>query len=290
MTRPVLLLGHAGVLGGAERSLLDAVPALAPASAMLFADGPLRAALEARGIPTVVHAMRDIGRVRKETRRPTVRALRDAWRLAGVVAAHAAPDAILYANSQKAFVIAALSVLRRRRPLIWHLRDLLGAPHFSTLNARAVTWLANRCATRVIVNSHAAGDAFVASGGRAALVRVVHNGIDAAPFVSAQPSRDATRRALGVDGRWVIATVGRIAPWKGQQVVIDALSRLPGDVHALIIGAPLFGEDAFAEALVAQANDGIDLARIGGGPLRDLMMVGGPVAAWSARMSASSPA
>ena len=49
-----------------------------------------------------------------------------------------------------------------------------------------------------------------------------------------------------------MALFGRFHPWKGQQVLLDALTRLPR-VHALFVGAPLFGEEAFASALQAQA-------------------------------------
>ena len=47
----VLFVDHAGVLGGAELSLLDVAAALgARARVVLLADGPFRAALEGRGV------------------------------------------------------------------------------------------------------------------------------------------------------------------------------------------------------------------------------------------------
>ena len=45
----LLFIDHAGVLGGAELSLLDIAAAFgAPSEVLLLAEGPFRAALEAR--------------------------------------------------------------------------------------------------------------------------------------------------------------------------------------------------------------------------------------------------
>jgi glycosyltransferase involved in cell wall biosynthesis len=50
-----------------------------------------------------------------------------------------------------------------------------------------------------------------------------------------------------------MAVFGRLHAWKGQQVAIDALAQLPADSALWIVGAPLFGEHAFAAELEAQA-------------------------------------
>jgi glycosyltransferase involved in cell wall biosynthesis len=119
---------------------------------------------------------------------------------------------------------------------------------------RAAITLANLRAARVITNSRATAAAFMAAGGHASLVRVVHNGIDPAPFDAVTPGTAAdTRAALGVPAdAFVVALFGRFHPWKGQQVLLTALPALPA-VHALFVGAPLFGEEAFESALRAQA-------------------------------------
>jgi glycosyltransferase involved in cell wall biosynthesis len=50
-----------------------------------------------------------------------------------------------------------------------------------------------------------------------------------------------------------MAVFGRLNAWKGQQIAIDALAQLPPDCHLWIVGAPLFGEQAFEAELRAQA-------------------------------------
>ena len=161
---------------------------------------------------------------------------------------------MIYANSQKAFVVSAAAGVLARRPVVWHLRDILAPPHFSAGNVRAAVTLANLRAARVITNSRATADAFSAAGGKASLLRVVHNGIDPAPF-DAVTEKDAaaTRAGLGIPSdAFVVALFGRFHPWKGQQVLLQALAALTG-VHALFVGAPLFGEEAFESAVRAHA-------------------------------------
>ena len=258
MTPPgprVLFLDHAGVLGGAELSLFDLASAFgARAEVLLFADGPFRTMLESRGIAVAVEPLRALGKVRKETRLPRAAALFDALRLASLAARRASGADILYANSQKAFVVAAAAGVLSRRPVVWHLRDILEPPHFSAANVRAVVTLANLRAKRVIANSGATARAFISAGGHAGLVHVVHNGIDPAPFDAvSDAAAAASRRALGLrDDAYVIAHFGRFHPWKGQQLFLQPLARL-GDARALIVGAPLFGEEAFEAELRAQA-------------------------------------
>lgn len=255
MSPRVLFVDHAGVLGGAELSLLDVVAAFGTrAEVLLLADGPFRELLQSRGIAVSVESLGALKRVKKETRLPSPAALTDALRLARRVARHARHGELLYANSQKAFVVSAAAGVLARRPVVWHLRDILAPPHFSASNVRAAVMLANLRAARVIANSRASAEAFIAAGGKADRVRVVHNGIDPAPFDAATPAdAESVRADLGIArDAFVVSLFGRFHPWKGQQVLLQALSALPG-VHALFVGAPLFGEEAFESALHAQA-------------------------------------
>ncbi len=256
----VIALDHVGVLGGAELSMLDVMTGLgAEVSVRLFADGPFRQALERRGVDVRVLTMGALGDVKKLSRVPSPRALFATWRLAGQVANEGRTARVLYANSQKAFVVAAMAGFRCARPVVWHLRDLLGAPHFSAVNTRAVVTLANLGAARVIANSHATAAAFVAAGGASAKVRVVHNGIDAAPFDAVTDTAARVLRAeLSPTANFVMAMFGRLSPWKGQDVALAALRALPPDCHLWIVGAALFGEQAYeAELRTAAASMGV---------------------------------
>jgi len=256
VNRRLLFVDHAGVLGGAELSLLDVIDAFMPgAGVTLFADGPFRTALERRGLPVQVDPLGAFAGVKKHGRLPSPAAAWDALRHARRLARRAQAFDVLYANSQKAFVVSVIAGWLARRPVVWHLRDILAPPHFRRVNVRAVVWLANRCAALVITNSHATAHAFVSAGGNAALVRVVHNGIDAAPFdaVTDDDAR-ACRAELGVPSETpLVVHVGRFHHWKGQHVLLRALAHIPR-AHAWFIGAPLFGEEAYGAELRVEAE------------------------------------
>ena len=138
--RSVLFVDHAGVLGGAELSLLDLAAAFGAGSeTLLLAAGPFRAALESRGVKVSVESLGALRHVKKETRLPRPAAFTDAIRIARRVGRRARPHRMIYANSQKAFVVAAAAGLLARRPVVWHLRDILAPPHFSGTNVRAAS-------------------------------------------------------------------------------------------------------------------------------------------------------
>jgi glycosyltransferase involved in cell wall biosynthesis len=58
-------------------------------------------------------------------------------------------------------------------------------------------------------------------------------------------------RRKGNGGPFVAAMVGRIAPWKGQDVFLRAFAEAfpDGDERAVIVGAPLFGEEEYEWSL-----------------------------------------
>jgi glycosyltransferase involved in cell wall biosynthesis len=247
----VLFVDHTAVMGGAQHSLLDIAEANREHGAVaLFEEGPFAAALAARGVRVQHIAGGEALRGLKKTSLfPGVGPLFAAERLASALADAARPFDVLYANSPKSFLVAALAGATARKPVIWHLRDILDREHFSAANVRAVITAANWRAVRVVANSGATAEAFVAAGGRASLVTVVHNGIDPAPFDALAPdTRDAVRAELGIPrGAFLAGSFSRLHPWKGQTVLLDAVERVPG-VHALIVGGALFSGEAPYEA------------------------------------------
>jgi glycosyltransferase involved in cell wall biosynthesis len=191
---------------------------------------------------------------REEGTKQDLRALPAALELSWRVARMARGYDVLYANSQKALIVGALAGKIAGKPVIWHLHDILTADHFSRTHRRLAVAVGNLLVSRVVANSKATAEAFAESGGRVERVRVVYNGIDPTPFRSVpQPEMDNVRRELGLVGVPVVSVFSRLAPWKGQHVLLEALARLPG-VHALLVGAPLFGEDDYAKDLRQQAK------------------------------------
>src|SRR4051812_25638996 len=184
MTPRVLFVNHSGVLGGAELSLLDIARARRESGAvLLLSDGPFRERLVAAGVNVkLLPAGAGLLALRREGSLASVGAARHVARVVHQLARVAKAYDLLYANSEKAFVVAALAGALARRPVVWHLRDVLCAAHFSAVNIRAVVLLANALSARVIANSNATARAFIGAGGKPPKVRVVYNGFDTAPF------------------------------------------------------------------------------------------------------------
>ncbi|MFD2183541.1 glycosyltransferase family 4 protein [Rhodoplanes azumiensis] len=253
----VLFVNHTSAIAGAELILLDVVRAWRGATAFLFEDGPLEGAMRGRGLAVVKSRFgRGLSVVKRDA--SLWRAAPLAGRLAGLTAeivGAARRHDVIYANSQKAFVLAALAAAVTRRPLVWHLHDIVDGSHFGTGQRRLQVGLANRFAARVIVPSAPAAEAFVAAGGRENLVEVVPNGVD----VTRDPrSRENLRRDLGLPDGALIGVFSRLAPWKGQHVAIEALAAEPlaaePTATLVIAGDALFGEQDYAAELRAQAD------------------------------------
>ncbi len=241
----ILFLDHTAALGGAELYLLDLAPAFAPpGEVVLFEEGLFAAKLRAASVPVAfIAAPRALHRVARESglaaslgAAPSLVGL--AWR----VAQKARAFDVIYANSQKALVVGSLAALLARRPLVWNLHDLLTTEHFSQLNIRIAVTLANRFVRLVIANSEATKEAFLRAGGRRPVV-VVHNGIDVGRFATVDPARlRALRRELRLGEGPVVGLFSRLAPWKGQHVLLEAMALLPG-VEAVLVGEALFQEE-----------------------------------------------
>jgi glycosyltransferase involved in cell wall biosynthesis len=253
----VLFLDHVGVLGGAELCLLDvALHHADSGKVLLLADGPFRERLERAEVsvevlstsPAVSGIRREGGE--KQDLRAVPAVLQLSWRVARMARAYD----VLYANSQKALIVGALAGKIAGKPVIWHLHDILTADHFSRTHRQIAVTVGNLLVSRILANSKATAEAFAESGGRVERVHVVYNGIDPAPFRSVdQAEIDNLRRELGLVDVPVVSVFSRLALWKGQHVLLEALARLP-EVHALLVGAPLFGEDAYAKDLRQRAK------------------------------------
>ena len=251
----ILYVDQTGQLGGGELALLPWLSAnSADACVALFEDGPFRILLQDRGVAVKVIALNALKRVRRESGIvPILVALPVFISLRRRLAKLASGFDVLYANSQKAFLVAAMAK-RRKQPLVWHLRDMLTAEHFHPILRKIAVFAGNRYASVIIANSNATAESFIASGGLRDKVWVVHDGISPRPFDSIDPhALEALGREIGSAVRPTIGVFGRLSPWKGQHILLEALSDIP-DVHAVLVGDALFGETAYAEALRARAG------------------------------------
>jgi len=251
----ILYIDQTGQLGGGELAILPWLRAHPKdAEVLLLEDGPFRSLIEQCGIPVHVRSLDALRSVRRESRMAAIVASLPAFlSLRSHIRKLASEFDLLYANSQKAFLLAALSK-RRRQPIIWHLRDILTAEHFSPILRKLAVFVGNRYASVIITNSRATAQSFVAAGGSLAKVRIVHDGISAEPFDGVQSGTvEVLREEIGTSFRPTVGVFGRLSPWKGQNVLLEALSNLPG-VHGVLVGDALFGEADFVKTLKERAS------------------------------------
>lgn len=253
----VLFISHTAEPGGAELFLIDALRG-GPEGwhAAFLSDGPAVATLARAGrSPIVLPASPALFAIRRGSGPlPIMRGAAAAIGATKALAIQARDHDILCANSQKSLFVAAGAAIATRRPLVWILHDLLTDPAFSAINRRAAVAVANRAAAAVAVNSEATGAAFVAAGGRAELVHIIPNGFDVANWPRAsEAAAKHVRDTFALDERPVVGLFGRLTPWKGQHVLIDALTQVP-NAQALIVGGALFGHEDWAHHLRRHAH------------------------------------
>lgn len=252
----ILFLDQSGKPGGAELCLIDiAKPYRDRCLVGLFADGPFRHFLEQQHIPVQVLSTQLIQVHKGSSLVEGLSSLKQFTPLIAQVARKASGYNLIYANTQKALVVGALASFISRRPLVYHLHDILSAEHFSQTNRRLAVTLANCFASLVIANSKASQAAFIEAGGRSDLTEVVYNGFEPELYQSPESNNlSQLRQQLELDGQFVVGNFSRLSPWKGQHVLIEALVHCPLDVTAILVGDALFGEQDYVEQLHAKVK------------------------------------
>jgi glycosyltransferase involved in cell wall biosynthesis len=264
----VLYLDHTAKLSGGEIALLRLLQALDRAKVepivLLGEDGPLVPKMREAGIEThVVELDPDVREIRKGTL--SAAGIRHLLRLPRLLnysrrVARFASDReadLIHTNSLKSDIYGVLAARMARVPVVWHVHDILSPPYLP--NAAAVVFrnLAGRLPDHVIVNSHSTLESLRRD--RVQSTTVVYNGVE-----MNLPTRGKARGrgADEVSGRGpVVGIVGRIAPWKGQDVFLQAAEivlKRGYPARFWIIGSALFGEAEFEQKL-RQMAEGPDL-------------------------------
>lgn len=251
----ILFLDQTGMLGGAEFALLDvAKPYRDSCLIGLFSDGPFRELLEQQQLPVQVLATKPIEVYRDSSFVQTLGSMKQLVPLIAQVAQKALDYDLIYANTQKALVVGAIASWFARRPLVYHLHDILSTEYFSRANRQIAVNLANRFASIVIANSKATKAAFVAAGGRSDIVEHVYCGFDPEHYQRPQFNPETIKQQLHLEGKFVVGHFSRLSPLKGQHILLEALNKCPKDITALFVGDALFGERDYVRRLHQQVE------------------------------------
>jgi glycosyltransferase involved in cell wall biosynthesis len=239
----VAFVGHVAQLSGGEIALVRLIDALdeVEAHVILAEHGPLEARLLAAGTSVEVLPMRERTRDLRKDRvglgRLPIAALLDTttytFRLARRLRA-LRPD-IVHTNTLKAGVYGSLAARLARVPAVWHVRDRIASDY---LPRRAVPLIRTLIATLpagVIANSEATRKTLRSAPEVTRVVySIVHDPITGPSGFAARTTSEP----------FVVGMIGRLAPWKGQHVFLEAFERAfrGGDELAALVGEAMFGE------------------------------------------------
>ncbi len=250
----ILFLDQSGNLGGAELNLLDLGKFYRDSCLVgLFADGSFREALEENQIPVRILSSQQLKISKNSNFWQSITKIGQIIPLIKEVVQLSHDYDLIYANTQKAMVVGAIVSLLTRKPLVFHLHDILSPEHFSQVNRQLAVSLANQFASLVIANSYATKEAFIEAGGRKNLVEVVYNGFDLEQYQHLEDRARQLRQELNLEGSYLVGNFSRLSPWKGQHILLEALTHCPKAI-AILVGDALFGEDEYVEELHQQVK------------------------------------
>jgi glycosyltransferase involved in cell wall biosynthesis len=246
----VVFLDHSAKLSGGELSLLGLIDGAATTEAhvILAEDGPLVERLQQLGVSTEVLPLRaGANNLSRDELQSPARLLRAGSATATYTTQLARrlrrlhPD-LVHTNSLKASLYGSIAARAAGIPVVLHLHDRLSADNYPASQAAVLRRCVRSMADAVIANS--AATAQLLGEGRAP-VWVIPSPVDITPA----PHSATDRPVVGI--------VGRLAPWKGQHIFIDAMalvSRHHPNLEARVIGSALFDEEEYVERLTQQVH------------------------------------
>ena len=250
----VLFVNHTAKLGGGEIALRLLIHHLDRTridhEVLLFEDGPLTALLRQGSAVHIVQLPAGIRDARKDSLL-SVSTLKKVggiplsiWRVRSAI--RKLKIDFVHTNSLKADLVGGIAARLAGKPVIWHIRDRIAPDYLPAKVVAVFRALARLVPVAIIANSRATLEslnlpaAATRSGGTA---HVVHDGVDLS-MIPVKPIPMRTSLVVGL--------VGRISPWKGQDVFLRAIQQIRQevpDVRFEIIGSALFGEEQYEREL-----------------------------------------
>lgn len=265
LARPtrVLFINHTARSGGGEvalRLLIRHLDGSVAHQLLLFEDGPIAESLRGSTRVHIFPLSEDV----LETRKDTIGSMKFSHlkkigalpffilRLSQMI--RRLDVDVVHTNSLKADILGGLAGRLAGKRVVWHVRDRIADDYLPPRTVRIFRRLARIIPHAIIANSRATletlhlpdkGQRHRESSG----ATVVHDGFD---FAELPLNEHRAAPAL------VVGLVGRISPWKGQDVFLRAIHTIHHEfpeARFQIIGSALFGEAAYEDHIRNLSKD-----------------------------------
>jgi glycosyltransferase involved in cell wall biosynthesis len=155
---------------------------------------------------------------------------------------------VVHTNSLKADILGGIAARLAGKRVVWHVRDRIAEDYLPSRTVRMFRRLARFIPHAIVANSYATLETLRLpverqSKGRVHQATVVHDGYDFSELPTCERAQDQNL---------FVGLVGRISPWKGQDVFLRAIHRIHRDFPTArfqIIGSALFGEEAYEDRI-----------------------------------------
>jgi glycosyltransferase involved in cell wall biosynthesis len=250
----VLLFDHTAQLGGGEIALLDLIRYLDRSHVepivVLGSNGPLVDRLRGLAELHVLEISPEVLHTRKDTLHSAgVVPLGVAFDIFAYVLRlidfiHSHDIELIHTNSLKADILGGIAGKLTHTPVIWHMRDRITEDYLPRPAVRGMRRLCRIIPDFIIGNSAATLQTLCLNESLPTMV--VPSGVDIGAYEQNRAS--AMKDSSEARKKVKIGLVGRICPWKGQHIFLQAaaevLQRFP-ETHFQIIGAALFKEHQY---------------------------------------------
>jgi len=246
----VVYLDHCAQLSGAEIALARLLPAMSGVQphVLLAEDGPLVGRLRDLDVSVQVRpldeATRDLSRTQVGPAGLPLRAAVQMTRyvLALATELHRLQPDVVHANSLKAALYGSVAGRLAGVPVVWHARDRAEPDYLPPAAVRLVRAAAAILPQQVVANSQSTLDSLRLPPRKARRAVVVGDPYTA-PLGQVRRPKSSSGLTVGM--------VGRLAPWKGQHIFLQAFAqaRPHGPDRAVIVGSAMFGESDYEAEL-----------------------------------------
>lgn len=241
----IIYLNHSGKVSGAEISLLTFFKGLRERKEIepilaCPAEGALKKRAQSMDLPVVNIESFEAGFTSNPLTFLTygVKLLGIGKKFASIVKEIKAD--LIDANSVRAGLVASVSSLFHKIPILVHVRDCVPRNKIGILTRRIIA----RRALKIVTNSSYVAHHFALDGSMFGKIEVVYNPLDLSTFDPDKVDSNQFKKMFKVNGSYpLLGVVGQISPWKGLVDVIRAMPKVLSsfsEARLLIVGEPKF--------------------------------------------------